>query len=340
MIDTVYPPPFASCMRNLRRPLLRLLALAFAVPALAPAAAAPLPPDVEVQSEDVARFFAVFEAAHGAPTAMQLQDGYTAPGTPALQDFVRERLGSAQRLAQKVAADPELFRRAQACAARIPEIRQRVGVALQRLAAVYPPARLPPVTILIGRGTSGGITSPAGVIIGLETLCKADWLQADIGDRFVHLIAHEYVHVQQPGAAVEAPADASLLYRALLEGGAEFVGELISGQVANVHLQVWTRGRECAIERDFAAAAAGSDTRDWLYNGVGDRAHPGDLGYWAGYRIARAYYAQAKDKQQALADLLDVRPHTAADFLRRSGWQPQLGCADTATSAAEAGATH
>lgn len=42
---------------------------------------------------------------------------------------------------------------------------------------------------------------------------------------------------QQPGAAVESPKDAALLYQVLLEGGAEFIAELISGQASNVHLQ-------------------------------------------------------------------------------------------------------
>ncbi|GEM_PF-2244833 len=68
----------------------------------------------------------------------------------------------------------------------------------------------------MGRGNSGGVTAEAGVVIGLQALCDADWMQADVGDRFVHLIAHEYVHVQQPGARVEFEQP-TLLYQALLE---------------------------------------------------------------------------------------------------------------------------
>lgn len=61
------------------------------------------------------------------------------------------------------------------------------------------------------------MTTEAGVVVGLEALCNADWMQADVGDRFVHLIAHEYVHVQQPGARVDLEQP-TLLYQTLLEG--------------------------------------------------------------------------------------------------------------------------
>jgi hypothetical protein len=43
--------------------------------------------------------------------------------------------------------------------------------------------------------------------------------------------------VQQSRAAVEASKDPTLPYRVLIEGGAELIAELISGQVSNVHLQ-------------------------------------------------------------------------------------------------------
>jgi len=199
-----------------------------------------------------------------------------------------------------------------------------VLLALDRLRGYLPSARFPPVTIVVGRGTTGGVTTPAGVVIGLETLCSADWMQPDITDRFVHLITHEYVHVQQPGAAVEV-AEPTVLYQAWLEGGAEFVGELISGEVANVHLQPWARGRECELEREFLADIDSTDLSPWLYNGPGDEARRGDLGYWVGHRIARAYYDGGADKQQAIAELLAVTPANAHSLLDASGWQPACG---------------
>lgn len=169
----------------------------------------------------------------------------------------------------------------------------------------------------------------AGVVIGLEALCNADWMQADVSDRFVHLIAHEYVHVQQPGARVEVEQP-TLLYQTLLEGGAEYVAERISGQPANAHLQRWTQGRECALERAFLQDSMGTDLSRWLYNGPGDDARRGDLGYWIGYRIAHAYVARAPDTRNAIAELLNVQPGNAAALLKASGWQPACGAGESA----------
>lgn len=168
------------------------------------------------------------------------------------------------------------------------------------------------------------MTTEAGVVVGLEALCNADWMQADVGDRFVHLIAHEYVHVQQPGARVDLEQP-TLLYQTLLEGGAEYVAERISGQPANAHLQRWTQGRECALERAFLQDSMGTDLSRWLYNGPGDDARRGDLGYWIGYRIAHAYVARAADTRSGVAELLDVQPGNAAALLEASGWQPACG---------------
>src|SRR3546814_7940160 len=99
----------------------------------------------------------------------------------------------------------------------------------------------------------------------------SDW-SSDVCSSDLHLIAHEYAHVQQPAAQVDAPPGATLLFQSLIEGGAEFIGELTSGQVSNIQLQRWTHGHECRIERDFLAAAHGTDTSPWLYNGAGTAA--------------------------------------------------------------------
>ncbi|MCF7222244.1 serine hydrolase [Marilutibacter chinensis] len=280
-------------------------------------------PDIE--TGDVTRFFETFDAAGGMPDAGQLQRGYLDPGTPGLREFVQGRIGSAQKLADSIGRKPELYAGARRCAAMLPGIRDDVARSLDKLRRVLPEARFPPVTIVVGRGNSGGTTTPSGVIIGLETLCSAEWLQPDLRARFAHLIAHEYAHIQQPGARIDAPPGTPLLYMALLEGGAELLGEIISGQVANVHLQRWTRGRECEIGREFVRDAGGADYSRWLYNGVGNEERPGDLGYWVGYRIAAAYHARSGDRHAALRRILDVTPATAGKLLRQSGWQPQCG---------------
>jgi hypothetical protein len=42
------------------------------------------------------------------------------------------------------------------------------------------------------------------------------------------------------------------------------------------------------------------------------------MGYWVGYRIARAYYDRAADKRRALNEILTIRDFDA--FLAASGY--------------------
>lgn len=285
----------------------------------------------EIRTSDVERFFQLYGRSHGQPSATQLQAQYLDRGTDGLKQFVVSRIHGADKLAAAIAKAPQDYAAARRCASALPAVRQQLRGVFARLAEIDPAATFPPVTVVIGRNTTGGTTTADGVIVGLETICRANWMNPDITARLVHLIAHEYAHVQQPAAQVDPPADATLLFLSLIEGGAEFIGERTSGQVINTQLQRWTRGHECRIEHDFLAAAHGSDTSKWLYNGPGTAAAPGDLGYWVGYRIARAYYAQAHDKRQAIADILAVNNDNADAFLRKSGWKPASGCPSRAT---------
>ena len=278
-----------------------------------------------IRTSDLDHFYAVYDAAQGAPTADALQRGYLDPGSPGLQQYVAARIHSAAKLQQAIGAAPEAYADARHCAAALAETSARLPAVFARLRETYPAARIAPVTFVIGRNDTGGNTTPDGVIIGVETMCRATWMGTDVATRFVHIVAHEMAHVQQPGAAVDTPG-ATLLFQALLEGEAELVAELTSGDVINPQLREWTRGRECAIESAFVKEASGTDLSHWMYNGVGTPDKPGDLGYWVGYRIAKAYYAQARDKKQAIATLLHVDNDSAPKILEDSGWAPQTGC--------------
>jgi hypothetical protein len=295
--------------------------VAVAVAGLIAGSAAAAAPLAEVRTGDVALFYKVYDAAHGAPTARALQTGYIDAGSDGVRQFIPDRIKSADALAAKIAQDRGVYDRARACMSVLPAVKARLAGAFRKLAALDPGASFPPVTILIGRNNSGGTTGKSGVLIGLEVACRATWLQADPEQRLFHLIAHEYGHVEQfPGTGGEDLAPGSVLRQSLVEGGAELIAQLISGQVSNAHLQRWTRGRERQIDEAFLAEQDSKDLSHWLYNGVGTPRKPGDLGYWVGYRIARAYYDHAKDKRAALMTLLALNDPKA--ILAASGWKP------------------
>jgi hypothetical protein len=281
--------------------------------------ASPVP--TEIRTEDVARFFKVYDAAGGHPSAAQLQRDYIDPGSEGLHHLLKVRPVTAERIAQAIAAHPELYTNARVCLAALPRVRERLNVTFQKLIALYPEAERPPVTILVGRGKPLAIAGPGnGVQIGLEAMCAetaAKYLGADLDDRFVHVTAHEYIHVQQ-SPALANNENLTVLERSLVEGIAEFMGEMISGDISNVAVRASAAGREAEIERRFAADVDKTDLSDWVDNTTPENV--GQLGYWIGYRIAKSYYRHAADKRAAIREMIEMSDAHA--FLSNSGWYP------------------
>lgn len=294
----------------------RIAASVAAIMLVIPANAKPV---VDVRTSDVDTFYRLYDAAHGAPSASVLQREYIDSGTDGLRQFVPHRILSGEALAEAIASNRAVYDQARSCMKALPEAKRKLQGAFRRLRALDPEATFPPVTILIGRNTSGGTTGKSGVLIGLEVTCRSSWLQRDLTDRLYHLIAHEYGHVEQPAGLDEDSDNTTVLKQSLIEGVAELVGELISGETGNVHLQKWTVGHVDEIDARFLADADKKDISGWLYNGVGTPEHPGDLGYWVGYRIAKAYYDKAENKRAALRTLLELKDPKA--ILAASGWR-------------------
>lgn len=272
----------------------------------------------EIHIEDVDRFYEVYDSAGGHPSAAQLQHDYLDPGSEGLQHFARVRNISGARIAEALSKNPRMYSDARRCLAVLPRVRERVAAALAKLQRLYPEARLPPVTIAVGRGRPVAVGSPVtGIQIGLELLCATDWLNPDVEDRFVYVIAHEYAHVQQAPEFVD-DEHPTVLAGSLMEGAAELVAELIAGKVAYSHLAASMEGREEQLETAFLADQDKKDLSSWLYNTTEGK--PGDPGYGVGYRIVKTYYQRAADKREALREILQMTDAKA--FVAKSGWYP------------------
>ncbi|GAA0708026.1 DUF2268 domain-containing putative Zn-dependent protease [Dokdonella soli] len=284
--------------------------------------ASDLPDGPVIHIEDVAAFYKLYDATNGHPTAEQLQHEYLDPGSAGLHRMAQLRNVTGASIAAAMTKYPDIYADAKRCMAVLPTGRKRVATALHNLGHLYPEAQFPPVTIAIGRGKPVGVTDATGVMIGLEALCAVTWMEPNLEDRFVHVVAHEYAHVQQ---AIASPAlyddeKPTVIEESLIEGAAEFTAELTSGSVSSTDLKAITKGREKAIETAFVADENETDLSKWLYNGTLTK--PGDLGYWVGYRIAKSYYEHASDKRRAIREILDMKD--PKEFLAKSGWYPGI----------------
>src|ERR1700679_4037384 len=105
-----------------------------------------------IQIEDVDRFYKVYDAAGGHPTADQLQHDYIDPGSEGLHHLAKVRNVSGAAIAKTLDEHPEIYSDAKRCMAVLPRVRERLQAALLKLGHLYPEARFPPVTIVVGRG--------------------------------------------------------------------------------------------------------------------------------------------------------------------------------------------
>lgn len=274
----------------------------------------------EIRTEDVTLFYQIYDAAGGHPTADQLQHDYLDKGSAGLHKLAELRNVTGARIADNLAKHPEIYVDAKSCMDLLPRVKRRSAAAMKKMSELYPEARFPPITIAVSRGKPVGVGSPVdGVMIGLEALCATKWMNPDPEERFVHVIAHEYAHVQQARELVD-DEHPSVLEMSLIEGIADLVAELDSGKSGYANLAEQVPGHEKEIETAFLRDLDKTDLSDWLYNSTADKQN--DVGYWVGYRIAKAYYLHAKDKRQALKELLEMTDPKA--ILAKSGWYPGI----------------
>lgn len=273
-----------------------------------------------LRTDDVDLFYRLYDANGGRPSAEQLQRDYLDVGSEGLRHLASVRNVTGVRMADAIAARPEIYVEARRCAETLPKVRERVDAALKEFVRRSPEASFPSVTIAVGRGRPVAVGGPTdGVQVGLEALCATTFINPDVEDRFVGVLVHEYVHTQQSPELVNGEPF-TVLEISLAEGAAEFLTELLSGAPAYAYFGPLTQGRELEIETRFAADVDATELSAWVYNSTMET--PGDLGYWVGYRIAKAYYRNAADKEAAFGEILGLTDAKA--FLAASGWRPGI----------------
>lgn len=257
-------------------------------------------------TKDIDNFWKAFDAFARDTTTNPFGKSYLAVGSKGVQGFTPNRIKSAENLLATVKRRRADYQKVRANTLRIKEKEKQCRSTFYALKYWYPEAVFPPVYFVIGAYNSGGTFNKDGLFIGAE-------MQSDVND-IPYIVAHELIHFQQKNLAEAA----SLLQQSLMEGSADFLGELISGVNINKAANKYGKEHEERLCREFVARMDGKDTKDWLYIVSGKDDRPTDLGYWMGYMITAAYFNKAADKRQAIKEILDVKDHKA--FLRQSGY--------------------
>lgn len=169
----------------------------------------------------------------------------------------------------------------------------------------YPNAVFPPVYFAVGMFSSGGTVTENGLLIGAEMLENLDGLNG--------LISHELIHYQQ-----NISGEDNLLKQAIIEGSADFIGELISGEHINMVAFNYGNAHEKQLCEEFVTLMLKNDFNDWLYGTSSKDDRPNDLGYWIGYKITASYFEKQTDKRKAINAILNIE--NPMDFTKESGY--------------------
>jgi hypothetical protein len=287
-------------------------------------------------TSDIEHFWKAYDAGGVNGTSTPFQTEYLDRASPGLEDFIRSRNLTAASLASMVRLYPRYFADIRASTLRLATdagVLGRIRDNYRKIADLYPSAVFPPVTFLIGRFSTGGTTSAGGMLVGLEFFSITPTTPLDELGRFQRdnvrpldslpvIVAHEHAHVLQGRAGgIMTRTTKTLLDQSLLEGGADFVTYVVTGQNSNARIQSYGIPHEAELWAEFKAAMHGTDLSQWLYNqgtATGDR--PGDLGYFIGYRIAESFYARTADKKLALRAIIEIGNSDL--FLTQSGYAP------------------
>ena len=116
-----------------------LLALACAGAAGVATAAVPAGP--QIVTEDVSRFYALYDSAGSKPSVAQLR-GYMAEGSTGLAELAKARRVTPERIAESIANQPELYAQGRRCLAELPAVKQRLTQVFSQPAGHLPAGRV------------------------------------------------------------------------------------------------------------------------------------------------------------------------------------------------------
>ena len=285
------------------------------------------PDKVKLVTSDIHNFWKAYDLAQ-KDTASRLsiyQKYYVDPGSEGLQDYFAIKVRNMKNYVRTHEKLPKFYAAIRKNTFEVEKQKPKMVASFRKFKQIYPEAIFSDVYFVVGAFTSGGTVSETGLLIGLDQSAGTPdipvaelslWQRNNLSkvNTIPYLIAHELIHFNQDGLA----SDTTLLRSVLIEGMADFIGELISGKPANERLHIWAKGKEKQVWADFQKEMYLNKARNWIANSDQETADkPADLGYWIGYQICKAYYDNSSDKNKAVYDILNIKDYKV--FYEKSG---------------------
>lgn len=282
-----------------------------------------------INTSDISLFWKVYDRfiKDTSQAANLFLTEYFEKGTVALQEYYRvktKNIGGVRGFANNMKKMPRFYAGIRENTKKVASLTDSIRAIYQQLKVWYPDAIFPTLSFHIGGWSSGGTVSDYGLHVGADMYANNpdtdkseldDWQKNNsvLFSNLKYVVAHELIHAQQNSMR----SDTTLLKYVIVEGMADFIGELISGKTANEFQINWAKGNEKRIWEAFKKEMYLDRYNNWIANSSQNRPDwPADLGYWVGYQICKAYFEEASDKKQAIYDMLHLSDYKG--FLEKS----------------------
>lgn len=205
-----------------------------------------------------------------------------------------------------------------------------IDSAFKGFKSIYPKLRDAEVYFTVGCFNSGGTIYKNKLLLGAEILAVdstidlsekgLQWLnnlsQTQTIENIGFFVLHELTHTLQKSSSGKM----NVLVACLKEGSCDFVAEMATGKPLNTPYRNYGERHLDSVKSAFKEDMFTYDRANWLYN-VSKKGEAGDLGYFVGYAICKAYYEQSADKEQAIVDIIELDygdEKKVVDFLNKS----------------------
>lgn len=246
-----------------------------------------------------------------------IQSLYINKASEGLQAFMRNKDGLDKKWISLIKSDPLFW----------DSIRQKCVLLKNNLPAlegyisyyntIYPQLKPSNIYFIIGVRQQGGTIRGNMSLIGTEVVLAnaaalpAGWLQ---------MCVHEYTHTQQKRPDFQK---IDVLTSSIREGACDFMAELILKTPFKAVYMDYGNKHEKEVAGMFNKDMFTRNNDKWVSTGNESGMPAPDLGYFIGYKICKAYYNKAADKQEAIKEIIELDYADALAvqaFAKAAGW--------------------
>lgn len=283
---------------------------------------------------DIDHFWEAFDDLKKAKTYNDsinfMQTVYIDRATNGFKDFIKKWSITPETLIKSISKYPKFYNSVRENTYKVKNSVPDIQEIVDNFKSKYSNFKDKRICFFIGDMNVGGTVSDDFLLIGTEITAATQYNDLselsssfrkifsdtnDINQKIKNTIAHEYVHTQQPDEYDKDAIICPLLYDSLQEGIADFVGEIISNIKLSSEMHKYGDKHEGELWKEFKNELCNVDSDNWLFNGnIKDK--PSDLGYYIGYKIAEEYFKNAKNKNEAIKEMVEM--NDPINFLQKS----------------------